>query len=179
MLCSVGEGQTLRWGRSNPPLGETRTPVREQRPSQQGTTPVPPAHIVSAVWGSGTANFIFVSAILENVSATFRSSPPRKRRQSPSRCRSLPPNGTTSTANPTMKAFMVGFIVGLALLYFFAFRFFGLPFLALWGGFMAIQARKSAQISSSAFTPRPFGALPLSQGESLSQSSPSKMRGWP
>ena len=97
----VGESETLRWGRSNPSLGKTRTPVREHRPSQQGTTPVPPAHIVSAVWGNGTANFIFVSAIFGNVSATFRSSPPRKRRQPPSRCRALPPNGTTHQANPS------------------------------------------------------------------------------
>ena len=45
---SVGESETLRWGRSNPPLGETPTPVgaqrhpraEESRPPSGGPRPV-------------------------------------------------------------------------------------------------------------------------------------------
>ena len=32
----VGESETLRWGRSKPSLGNTRTPAREHRPLRKG-----------------------------------------------------------------------------------------------------------------------------------------------
>ncbi len=124
------EDQKSQKGNPFPQAGNNAHPSREQRPPQKGRqpvpvgnsnhhpretanlhyrdrqpplgrAPVPTAHIVSAIWGSGTAIFIFVSAIFGNVSATFRSSPPRKRRPSLSRCRALPPNGTTHQANPS------------------------------------------------------------------------------